>query len=281
MPPLQAHLPHPRPAWLPEVFAAVGRHGFATARQLGALVSVPVAELSHALDDLVVEGLLQVLVPTHAPHGGAPESAYLLARRGAELLRVIDEHAQVRPVRPEKSRYTLAHDLIRNEFGLVLERLASMGVIELHRFETAREKIAAVGHVASRGLPERIPLVADGLAVVTTRGHTTALMVEIDRGTVALPRMASKYAGYLAWYRDQGPLRRFGLKSLRVLTVAPNASRLHRLRQAALDATGGRGSGLFWFAPESAVDVTDPERLLGPVCTVARPGDLRTEQLFA
>lgn len=281
MPTLQDNLLHPRPSWLPEVLAILGRHGFATARQLGATVGVPIADLDGALGELVQEGLLQVLVPTHALHGGTPEPAYLLARRGAELLRGLDEHAQVRPVRPEKSRYTLAHDLLRNEFGLVLERLGRMGVIQFHRFETAREKIAAVGHVGGRGLPERIPLVADGLAVVEIDGHVTALLIEIDRGTVALPRMASKYAGYLAWYQDQGPLRRFGMKSLRVLTIAPSAARLHRLREAALEATGGRGSGLFWFAPESAVDVTDPERLLGSVCIVARTGELRTERLFA
>jgi hypothetical protein len=277
---LQENLLHPRPAWLGSALAAVGRHGFLTARQLGAVTAADPAEVDAALQALTEEGLFQTLVPTHAPGGRAVLPAYLLTRSGRELLRAVDEHAPVQAVSLEKSRYILAHNLVRNEFALALEGLAARGVIVLHRFETAREKIAAVGHIATPGGSLRVPLVADGLVVIAVGGETTAFLVEIDRGTIGIDKMRTKYRGYLAWFRDQGPLRRFGLKSLRVLTVAPTASRLKRLREAALDATDGRGNGLFWFCPESAVDCLAPEALAASVATVARAGDPLYERLF-
>jgi DNA-binding MarR family transcriptional regulator len=278
--PLQENLLYPRPAWFPDALAAIGRHGFLTARQLGAVTHVDPHDVAPALSALVAEGLLQTLMPTHGTGGRAVEPALVLTRMGRDLLRVVDERAPIATVHAAKSRYILAHDLLRNEFGLVLEALADQGLVVLHRFEAAREKIAAVARVPGQGAPERVPLVADALAVLAVAGVTTAFLVEVDRGTIGIERMRTKYRGYLAWARDQGPLRRFGLKSLRVLTVAPTAARLKRLREAALDATDGRGNGLFWFCPESAVDCLAPERLLEPIATVARTGDSLYERLF-
>lgn len=278
---LQENLLAPRPAWFPEALGAIGRHGFLTARQLGALVECEPAAVDAVLQGLVAEGLLQTLHPTHGPGGRAPLPAYLLTRQGRDLLRTIQPDVRVDLVRAEKSRFTLAHDLLRNEFAVVLERLSVIGLLTLLRFEVSREAIAAAGHIWERGFRVRVPLVADGFAVLTVGGQTTALLVEIDRGTVAIETMATKYRGYLAWLRDGGPARRFGLRSLRVLTVAPNETRLARLRAAALDATDGRGHGLFWFCPESTVDCERPTVLLEPHVSTARRGELLRERLFA
>jgi len=278
---LQENLLHPRPSWLPAALAAIGRHGFLTARQIGVVVHKDLVEVRDALGALALEGLLDGLMPTHAARGHEVAPAYALTRTGSQVLRSIDAHVPVVVSSPGKSRYILAHDIERNEFSLVLEGLAERGAIVLHRFETAREKIAAVGYVATAGAQVRVPLVADALAVVGIAGATTVLLVEIDRGTIGIDKMCLKYRGYLSWFRDQGPLRRFGLASLRVLTVAPTAARMKRLREAAKEATDGRGSGLFWFCEASAADCTAPETLLAPVFATARPGETTSERLFA
>lgn len=278
---LQENLLHPRPSWLPGALAAIGRHGFLTARQVGTLVHRDQGEVAGAFHALVAEDLLVELTPTHAARSEPVFPAHALTRTGCGVLRSIDDRAPVTVVSPAKSRYILAHDIERNEFGLVLERLAEMGAIVLHRFETAREKIGAVGYVATVGAQVRVPLVADALAVVGVGGETTALLVEVDRGTIGIEKMRTKYRGYLSWFHDNGPRRRFGLRSLRVLTVAPTEARLKRLRAAAVEATDGRGSGLFWFGVASSIDCTAPEKFLSPAFTVARSGEPANERLFA
>lgn len=277
---LQDNLLTPRPPWFASALAALGRHGFLTARQLAAVTHVERANVEPVLVGLVGEGLLETLLPTHAPGGRPLDPSYFLTRRGREVLRGLDERAPAPAVQAKRSRYTLAHDLLRNEFALVLEGLATRGVFVLHRWTTAREELATVGHVPGNGFPARVPLVADGLAVLGLDGETTAILVEIDRGTIGVEKMCTKYRGYLAWFRDQGPMRRFGLKSLRVLTVAPSEARLKRLREAALRATDDRGSGLFWFCPEAALDCERPDALTAPVATVARTGEPLLERLF-
>ena len=62
----------------------------------------------------------------------------------------------------------------------------------------------------------------------------------------------------------------WGLGALRVLTIAPAPRRLERLRDLALEAVDGRGSGLFWFLPQMAVDVTHPEHLLETIAFVGK-----------
>lgn len=277
---LQENLLHPRPSWLPAALAAIGRHAFLTARQVGASVRQDPLEVAEALGALALEGLLDELMPTHAARGHEVAPAFALTRVGANVLRSIDDRAPV-AVSPGKSRYILAHDLERNEFGLVLEGLAEKGAVVLHRFETAREKIAAVGYVVTVGAQVRVPLVADALAVVGVANETTVLLIEIDRGTIGIEKMCTKYRGYLSWFHDDGPRRRFGLASLRVLTVAPTEARAKRMRAAAVNATDGRGSGFFWFGVASSVDCTAPEKLLLSTFTVARPGEPTNERLFA
>lgn len=276
---LQDSLLAPRPPWLVRVLAALGRHDFLTAGQLAAVHDLNVRELVPVLEALVTEGLLRCLTPSRPLHDAAPSPAYLLTRRGAAMLAAATDTRPARVPDARKSLYTLAHDLARNEFALTLERLAVRGHLKLLRWETRRAAIADVVHVPTTSGLTRIPLVADGLALVALGEETTGFLVEQDQGTVSVDRMREKYLGYDAWWRADGPLRRFGTRSLRVLTVAPAAARLTRLRDAALDATGGRGSRFLWFVEQNMVTVSDPTRLLAPVCTLAHE-DASNESLF-
>lgn len=277
---LQDSLLAPRPAWLPRAFALIGRHDFLTAPQLAAVLGLALVDLVTVLDALVTEGLARRLTPSRPLHEETLSPAYLLTRRGAEMLALATETRAVRVPSARRSLYTLAHDLARNEFALVLERLAGRGALTLLRWETRRTALADVAHVPTRGGTSRIPLVGDGLALVSVDGEETGLLVEQDQGTVSIERMREKYRGYLAWWRAGGPVRRFGLKSLRVLTIAPTGARLARLHAAVLDATGGQGSALFWFVLQREVTVAAPERLLAPVCTLGN-ADAASEPLFS
>lgn len=169
-----------------------------------------------------------------------------------------------------KSSLTLAHELGITELGIALDRLDAAGVIDLVHWETARESIAISVGVVTRDGFEQVPLVADAYVVLRRGNETHAFLVEVDRGTVATARMRKKFLGYLAWQRLDGPMSRFGVKALRVLTICATPARLERLRSAARDVTSGGGTGFLWFGLAHDVRADDPATLLGPIWRIVR-----------
>lgn len=266
----QPSLPTLRPPWTFDALHVIARHRFVTMRQLAAALDTDEADVVEGLKTLVADRLLVTLRPTGSLAEPEVELAYLLTRRGAALY--ASEMDTVIPTVPDrrKSSLTLAHELGITELAIALERLHSAGVLELLHWDTSRERIAVSAGVVTRDGFERIPLVADAYAVIR-RGHEThAFLVEIDRGTVATARMRTKYLGYLAWRRLDGPEARFGVRAMRVLTIGPSVSRLERLREVARHASVGSGTGFLWFALAADIRADDPARLLGPIWKVVR-----------
>ncbi|MBL8680144.1 MAG: replication-relaxation family protein [Myxococcales bacterium] len=253
-----------RPPWLPAALVALARHEVLCSRQLAALVGESESTVEATFDSLLREGLLVVHQPLMRANERALGMVYALTRRG---YRAVGE-SRVHPVR--RSSLTVAHDVLRNDLGVVLELLDRRGLLRLLEWQTARSHLADAVWLMERSHAVRVPLVADALAVVDAGDGPSTLLIETDRGTVSEKRMALRYRGYQSWWQDGGPLRRFGSKRLRVLTLVPNEARLERLRLAALKATDGRGSGLFWFALESFIDVTRPSGLLLACWRVSR-----------
>ena len=154
-----------------------------------------------------------------------------------------------------RSAFFLDHTLGRNTFALSLAMAGQrVGGAPLLSWEHDRDRLSdSVSLMTSEGEFRRQPLEADGLAVCTGPRGAEGLLVEIDRGTEPPSYLGRKYAGYLEWWRQGGHLRRFDVKTIRILTVAPDERRLSRLRQACLAATGGKAGGLFWFVAEEAI----------------------------
>lgn len=263
----QDSLLHPRPAWLPAAFAFLVRHRFLTAELLAGRLHLDPVDVSATLDALVEEGLLQAVSPAPNLRGDNVSTAYLLTRAGADLYATATGEPRPTAIDPRRSLGMLEHELGIVTFALTLELLEEQGSLRLLRFETARAKIADVVQVAEHGRPLRIPLVADALAVIEVQGEVRALLIEIDRGTVPVERMATKYLGYVHWHRTNGPFQRFGIKNFRVLTIAPTARRVERLRESATALVGS--SRFLWFANVADVQLNVPLRLLGPIWSVA------------
>jgi len=267
----QATLLAPQPSWLPDVLAALAEHEYLGAHQVAALTAQTIEAVTPVLERLVRDRHARIL----AAHTGS--KAYALALRGAKLLAELSGDEPV-PVGRSCGTAMLDHELVRNDLAVVLKLLDSEGAIELLGWKTARSELAdAVVLVRPRG-SERIALVADALAVVATPTGPTALLVEIDMGTVSLKRMCAKYEGYAAWWRGGGPERQFRIKSLRVLTIVTNQARLVRLRAAAGEVAGSAAHGLFWFATTDVLDVDEPVKLLAP--TFSTPSGASDRRLF-
>jgi len=152
-----------------------------------------------------------------------------------------------------RSAMFLDHSLARSRFAVLLVRALEQGVpASVLSWEQDPERLADTVHITtgSEGLG-RLPLVADGLAVAAGPRGPEGLLVEIDRGTERPSYLGRKYRGYLEWWKNDGPKRRFDLPALRILTVAPDAKRVARLVEACQKATEGRANGLYWFADEN------------------------------
>ncbi len=277
---LQDNLLLPRPPWATGALELLARHRFLTARQLTAALGLAESEVAPMMSGLVAEGVLQTLTPTTLALAAPRSPAFALTRAGLACLSAESDTNPHHVTRPLRSSLTLAHELLVNELALVLHLLDARGTLRLLSWETRRERIADVTHLAEKGRVVRVPLVADALAIVEHRGERSGLLVEMDLGTVSAKTMRRKFQGYHAWWSEGGPARRFGLTATRVVTIAPAPRRLARLRELAVEAVDGRGSGLLWFLPHEAVDVVDPERFLAVVARVGRAGDDEPRPLF-
>lgn len=183
-----------------------------------------------------------------------------LSRAGArELARTleIDSCSVPHSTRSNSARsaFFLDHTLSRNSFALSLAVAAEeAGGTALLSWEHDRDRLSdSVSIILPTGEFQRIPLEADGLAICRGPRGVEGILVEIDRGTEPPSYLGRKYAGYLEWWRQGRHVKRFDVKPIRILTVAPDERRTARLREACQAATDGKAGGLFWFASEDVI----------------------------
>lgn len=264
------------------VFRAVATARFATVEGLLALHG-PDGLTRDAIDVWHAAGLVHRGLVSMDPLAD-PSIEYLaLSTRGA---RAFYDAAAARveglsTSRMARSSQKRAHDLSVGTFALAVLALERKGNIKLLGLETDPARFAASALVREPGrAPERVALQADAYVVTQGEHGPTGLLVEVDRGTVAVPTMAKKYAGYLAWKENRGPETDFGLRAMRVLTIVPDARRLRRLHDVAVDANHGKPSGFLLFACDTEVRVAEPERLLLPVAEALDPAHGRHASFF-
>lgn len=153
-----------------------------------------------------------------------------------------------------RSAFFLDHTLGRNAFALALAISCRSGGAALLSWEHDRDRLSdSVSLLSPVGEYQRIALEADGLAICRGPRGIEGLLVEIDRGTEPPGYLGRKYGGYLEWWRQGRHVKRFDVKPIRIVTVAPDERRLARLRQACQAATDGKAGGLFWFVSEEAL----------------------------
>ena len=225
---------------------------------------------------------------------GAMQHLVALARGGALVLArkigcEVSDVPYLTPVKLKRSLFTLEHTLLVTELGLVLEKLSETNAhgrqatdrendspstpcipraeprFRLLRFETAANRIGTSVRLIREGEVWNVPLVADALVDSSFDGRTHSFLVEIDRGTTTYARMRRKFLGYERWWREHGPLERFGVRNLRLLVLTSSEERLKRLKTAVEEDTGGKGVGFIWFGLLADVSLENPARILDPV----------------
>jgi hypothetical protein len=274
-------LPDPRASASTEALAlrSLSRARLATAPAFDAFVRC-LALPEGAVARWAAGGLLR-RVSCHPTLGAGPPTDVLsLSPKGAKALSASAGKPVpcVTAARLRRSGQKLLHDAGMGDALLAFLALAAQGRLDL-KAATADTSLLGTSAALPGPPPERVPLQPDGYVRWSSSRGPRGLLVEYDRGTVGVGRMAKKYAAYLAWSKQGGPERAFAVKGLRVLTLVPDARRLGRLRAAALEAGGGRRAGLLLFALASDVSPAAPGRLREPLAWL--PGSETPEPIVA
>ena len=99
-----------------------------------------------------------------------------------------------------------------------------------------------------------VSLIPDGCFALATPLGKAHFFVEVDRGTETLDRFKQKVQAYIVYHENGGYEKRYGTKSLRILTVATGEGRLSNLLAATVQVTKEMGSRRrFWFALASTL----------------------------
>lgn len=247
-----------------DVLTAVARARFVS---VGSLMGYggPYGLTSDMLDGWCRAALLHRACVKPDPLGPSEVEYVALTTNGARSLEAATglRVEGVTSARLKRSSQKRAHDLFIGETALAVLSLAKEDLVDLVGVETDDRKLVNVVHVCEVGKePERVVLQPDAMIVTEGPLGKEALLVEVDRGTTAPKRMATRYRGYLAWQRERGPFRDFNIKALRVLTLVPSEARLDKLHAAALEANRGQKSGFLIFGLQDDFTVCTAERLL-------------------
>lgn len=201
---------------------------------------------------------------------GRSPTLYVLDRRGADLLRAARGYDELVWYGSSKQLKTdfLEHTLAINDVLVAVTLACRQLGYELETWHTESQLKARIDRVTvhtASGRRESVPVVPDSFFTVIAHGRRYPFFLELDRGTMTLARFKTKVQGYTAYYRSGAYQERYGLRSMRVLTVTLGEERLAHLK-AATERVGGRE--WFWFA---LLDELRPETVLGaPVWWVAQ-----------
>jgi hypothetical protein len=202
-------------------------------------------------------------------YSGRSPTFYVLDRRGAELLRAERGYDELNWHHSSKdlSSDFLEHTLAINDVRIAVTKAAQQPGYALLEWRSESDLKADYDRVTLRtstGRARAVSIVPDSYFVVQTPLGRAPFFLEVDRGTETITRFLTKVRAYVAYYASGGYERRFGSRSLRILTVTTGAQRRDNLCQATASATHERR---FYFA--QAADLRAKTIFVQPVWCVA------------
>jgi hypothetical protein len=194
---------------------------------------------------------------------------YVLDKKGAELLRTefgLDELVWYPSSKDLKLEF-LEHTTAINDFRIAMTLATGAAGYELLKWVGETELKADYDRVNVRtpsGKMQSVSLIPDSYFVLKMTNGFAHFFLEVDRGTETTGRFKTKVMAYTAYYQSGLYERRYGSKSMRVVTVTSGIRRLESLK-AATEQVGGKRR--FWFALHTTL--TQETILNSPVWYVA------------
>jgi hypothetical protein len=205
-------------------------------------------------------------------HFGSSPALYILDQRGMELLRSTGiEDFSVQPSR-SLSPLFLEHTLAINDFRIAFTLACQRRGWRIERWLTEGEIKADYDRVKIPSRAGTVALVPDGYLTLDVPGRgRTHFFLELDRGTMTLPRFREKVEAYVAYYKTGAYSKRYQAQGFRVLTVVDGAAERRVNNLAETTAQVGGIGRRFWFV--QAEQVTERSVLSAPVWYIAgQPG---------
>ena len=184
---------------------------------------------------------------------GMGQALYLLDCAGADVLAQArgDDRSGIgwRRARNLVSSSFLQHTLMINDVRVAVTLAARQALYRLERWEGEDELAAKPDYVwvPTRRGRLRIAVIADSYFALHLGDRRAHFLLEADRATVSNKRWALRVRAYLQYVRGGQYARRFGTRSLRVLTVTTGERRLANLKRTTEKARGGT---MFWFTTQ-------------------------------
>ena len=260
----------------------IARHRFLSTEQLVRLDGGSLQGVQRCLKALFGHGYLDRPKAQLAeiPLTGPRAMVYGITRKGARLLREqgqqIDDGARWSLKNKRAGGTFIEHTLQVADFMTRLELAcqAEGGISLLQEHEIvarAPEKTQSAREPlrwSVPGLEKQFgvsSVIADALFGLTFPNDTAAyFLLELDRGTMPIVRrgfdrtsIARKLAIYWEGWKRERHVELFGLKQMRVLTVAPSRQRVDNMVAAVKDITGG-GSNFFLFIERGRLMASSP-----------------------
>ena len=259
-----------------EILSAVHDFRIVRGSQLQALFFGSQSTASYRLSRLYQHGFLdRHFLPTLGGIASSP-ALYTLGKRGVDVLRrTLDgDPQQIRkpPNHRELSPLFLEHLLQTNDFRvavmLAARRLDYTMEKWLDDFQLKADYDRVVIEAPNRRRRE-VSLIPDGYFVLRAPQGRACFFLEMDRGTMTRGRFRDKVLAYQAYIASGQYEKRYGTRSLRVLTVTSGPKRLENLKAEAEEARGGR---VFWFTTSDLV--TDKTVLMGAIWQITGSNEL-------
>lgn len=211
---------------------------------------------SYRLSRLYQYGFLdRHFLPTLGGLASSP-ILYTLGKQGTDVLRqVLDcgpEGIRRRLGGKELSPLFLEHLLAINDVRVAVTVAARENGYTLETWlDDAQLKADydRVTIVTASGRKREVSLIPDSYFVLQVPQGKACFFLEVDRGTMTVSRFQDKVKAYMAYIANGQYERRYGTKSLRVLTITLGEKRLVSLMKATVDV----GGHAFWFAEHSGL----------------------------
>lgn len=219
--------------------------------------------------------LTRVFLTVRASYLLSP-ALYLLDRRGAELLRSergyddITWTSKTHDVGQPFLEHTLAINDVRVAVTVAC-RAHGYSLLDWRSEADLKGSYDRVPIQEQDGRNQVISLIPDSFFVVQTPQGKAPFFLEVDRGTETTSRFQSKIRAYQAYVQSGGYEKRYGYKSVRVLTTAFSTKRLESLK--AVTGTVG-GKERYWFALQG--EITSQSVFDAPIWVSGASSERRT-----
>jgi DNA-binding HxlR family transcriptional regulator len=260
-----------------QVIRAVYEYGLLRRSQIQALFFSGQNTANRRLQNLFQHGFLKRHLPPVQLGEGRSQAIYSLDERGADLIAIEQgvDRAAVRWKRKDNQAnfLFLNHTLSINDFRIAITLAAKQLGHRIMRWLDERE-IKALGERVPVAEKRRgyLPVAPDAFFEYDFGDRQAGFFAEVDMGTMSNKRFKDKVRAYILYKTEGYYEEKFGISSLRVLTVAPSYRRLKNLKRTTEQA---QGRSLFWFTTFAALSA---EEILQPRWYVA--GQEGTSKLF-